>query len=67
MRVPFAFGLNVTEIVQLFPARRLDPQVFVWEKSPASVPVIAMFAISNVALPLLVRVTDCGVLVVPTV
>ena len=34
VRLPAAVGVKVTEIVQLPPATRLDPQVFVSAKSP---------------------------------
>jgi len=36
--VPAAAGVNVTLAVQLAPAARLDPQVFVCEKSDGFVP-----------------------------
>ena len=39
-RVPVVVGVKVTLIVQVPPAATLDPQVFVWAKSPGSVPVI---------------------------
>ena len=65
-RVPAAVGLNVTLTVQLLPAARLARQVWVWEKSPLFVPVTAMPLMVSVAVPVLVRVTVCGALPVPT-
>jgi len=59
LRTPAAVGLKVTLIVQLAPALRAVPQLFVWEKSPLA----AMLLIANPALPLLVKVTACAVLV----
>ncbi len=62
LRVPIAVGLKVTVIVQLPPAFNLEPQLFTCEKSPLAV----MLLIFKVAVPGLVSVTVCGVLVVPT-
>jgi hypothetical protein len=64
-RLPAAVGLNVTLIVQLAPPATLAPHVFVSEKSPAFVPVIAMLVIDN-GPPLLLSVTVCAALVLPT-
>lgn len=68
VRVPVAVGLNVTLIVQFAPAARLAPQLFVWEKSPLFVPVMAIPEPLkvNVALPVFVSVMFCEALVVPT-
>jgi hypothetical protein len=55
--------LKVTEIVQLTPALREVPQVLVWEKSP-TVPMLEM---ASGAPPLLVSVTVCALLLVPTI
>jgi hypothetical protein len=52
--------------VQLAPAARLVPQLFVWEKSVLLVPVTAIDVMVSVAVPLLVRVTSWAVLLVPT-
>jgi len=52
--------------VQLAPAPRLEPHVLLWSKSVALVPVIAMPLISSSEPPVLVRVSTCGLLVVPT-
>jgi len=56
VRGPAAVGLNVTLMVQLSPAPRLEPQVVVLEKSPAFVPEIAICHGCIVTAPLLVRV-----------
>ena len=39
VRAPVAVGLNVALMAHWAPAARLDPQVFVWAKSPLLVPV----------------------------
>jgi hypothetical protein len=57
-----AVGVKVTLIVQLAPAATLAPQVLVWAKSPLAA-TLEMF---RAALPVLVSVTVCGALVVPT-
>ena len=44
VRVPVAVGVNVTLMVQLAPAARLAPQLFVCAKSPLLVPVISYAA-----------------------
>ena len=57
VRLPLAVGVKVTPIVQLdAPATEL-PQVLVWAKSPALVPVIARLVMLKAALPVLLRVT----------
>jgi len=61
--VPVAFGLKVTEIVQLAPALRLVPQVLVWEKSVKAV----MLKIVSETLPVLVSLTVWAALLVPTI
>ena len=53
VRVPLAVGLKVTLRVQLEPAARLEPQVWVWEKSPLA----AMLVMMRVALPVFLSVT----------
>ena len=65
-RPPLAAGVKVTLIVQFAPAATELPQVLVCIKSPALVPVMARLEIVKAALPVLVRVTACAVLVVPT-
>jgi hypothetical protein len=62
LRDPIALGLNVTLIVQL-PTNAL-PQLFVWMKSPAFVPLIAMLLIVRVVVALVVKVTVLARLVV---
>src|SRR5579864_5149691 len=61
--VPFDFGEKVTLIVQFAPAATLDAHVVVIPNWPAAF-IVEMV---NTVLPVLVRVTDCGTLVVPTV
>ena len=61
VRVPAAAGEKVTLILQLLPALRDAPQLFVCAKSPlAEMPEMA-----RAAVPLLERVTGCEALVVP--
>ena len=55
-------GVNVTVIVQLAPAATLEPQLLVCEK----LALTEIFVIVSVALPMLVSVMLCGVLLVPT-
>ena len=50
-RLPAADGLKVTETVQLAPAATLTPQVLVWLKSAALVPVTATLVMDSAALP----------------
>ena len=51
-RIPVAVGVEVTLMVQLAPAARLEPQPFVRAKSPLSVPVIAMLlTLTDEAVP----------------
>jgi len=63
VRVPVAVGVNVTLIVQLAPAATLDPQLLVWEKSVEEVEIAE---IVKGDVPLSVRMTVWGKLVVPT-
>ena len=65
-RLPFAAGANVTLIVQPAPAATLAPQLFDWVKSLEFDPENEMLVMVNAALPVVVRVTDSGVLEVPT-
>ena len=67
LRAPAAVGLKVTLIEQLAPAATALPQVAVWEKSPAFVPVMPIPVMLKLALPVLVRVALCAALVVPVV
>ena len=66
VRLPLAEGVNVTLIVQLVPAATLAPQLLVCAKSLALVPASARLVMLKVALPVLLRVTVCAVLVVLT-
>lgn len=59
--MPTAAGVKLTLMLQLAPAAKLAPQLLVVPKSPVT-PIVL---INNAAVPLLVRVTDCAVLVVP--
>src|SRR5436305_512601 len=62
VRVPDCVGVKLTEILQLAPALTLAGQLLVCAKSPlAATPLIV-----SVEPPLLVRVTLCAALVVPT-
>jgi hypothetical protein len=62
LRDPLAAGEKVTLIVQLAPAARLVPQLFVCAKSPLT----AIELIDADAFPVLCTVTVCAALVVPT-
>jgi hypothetical protein len=63
-RLPDEPGVNITAIVQLFPAATEAPQVVVSAKSPGLTPVTAIPEMFNEAFPVFVRVTDCAALVV---
>jgi len=56
VRLPLAAGLNVTLMVQLALAATELPQVLVWAKSLALVPVSARLVMLKAALPVLLRV-----------
>ena len=62
VEVPVVRGEKTTLIVQELFEVRPEPQVFVWENAP----VIVMPVIASVALPVFVRVTVWGLLLVPT-
>jgi hypothetical protein len=67
LRLPVAVGENVTLSAQLAPAANvlgLSGQVFVWAKSPALGPLMAILEIVSGAVPLLVSMTVCAGLVV---
>ena len=66
VRCPPAVGSKTTLIVQLALGARVWPQVLVWLKSPALVPVMAMLAMFSVAFPLLLIEMVSGGLDVPT-
>jgi hypothetical protein len=57
VRVPLAAGVKVTLIVQLAPAATLAPQLLVWAKSLALVPVSAMLEMLKAEFPVLFIVT----------
>jgi hypothetical protein len=61
-RLPRAVGRNDTLILQLFWGAREPGHLFTAAKSP----VVAMFVISNAAVPVFVAVTDFGALALPT-
>lgn len=61
VRVPVAVGVKVTLISQLAPAATEAPQVLVSAKSPLTATLLMV----NGALPVFVRVTVCGALVMP--
>jgi hypothetical protein len=66
VRVPEAVGVNTAVMVQFAAAISVEPQLFVWEKSPGFAPVIVMAEMDNVALPVLNKVTPLLPLLVPT-
>lgn len=66
MSAPVVVGAKWPWMVQLAPTARLDPQVLAKTKDEASAPVTAMLAMVRVAEPVLVMVTDCELLEVPT-
>ena len=63
---PVAVGLNVTLMVQLAAAARLEPQVFVCAKSPLLLPVTVMLVKVNEAVPVFLSVIVLAALVVDT-
>jgi hypothetical protein len=67
VREPDAVGRNTTDIRQLEPAARLDPQLFVSEKSPAFAPVMPIEDNARAAVPTLLRVADWAELEAPIV
>jgi hypothetical protein len=69
VRLPVTVGVKVTLIVQFAFAATvalLLGHVLVCVKSPLFVPPIAMLEMISGALPLLVRLTACAPLLVPT-
>ena len=64
IHAPPIVGVKLTEIEQLFPAARLAPQL-VADTAKSLVAVILVIT-EALALPLLLSLTDLGVLVVPT-
>lgn len=66
VRLEAAVGVKVTLIVQPPLAATELPHVLVCAKSPGSAPVNAMLVIDKLVFPVLLRVTACAELVVPT-
>jgi hypothetical protein len=62
-RAPIAVGANVTLMAQLAPAATVAPEVLVWLKFALA----ATLDVVSVEVPVLVSVTVCGALAVPTV
>jgi hypothetical protein len=68
MRVPTAVGVNIMLTVQLAEPARLAPQVLAAiVKSPPFAPEMLMRAMLMAAVPVLLKVIDCGELEAPTV
>jgi len=65
VRFPVVVGVKLTLIAQLAPAPTEDPQVPEPEKAKS--PPIVRLPIVRVAFPVLVSVTACAALAVPTV
>lgn len=63
--LPAAVGEKVTEIEQFDPATSVAPQLLLWPKLLALVPVIAMPVMESVAPPEFESVTVCTALEVP--
>ena len=66
VRAPAAVGLKETLIVQLVPAAKLAPQLFVCEKSPLFTPVTLMERLRSAEPPPFVTVTVWLGVAVPT-
>ena len=66
LRDPLAEGVKVADTLQLAPAARLLPQVLVCAKSPLFAPLITMLVMFRATVPVLLMVTFCVPLVVPT-
>lgn len=65
VRVPLAVGLNVTLMLQLAPAAKELPQLWVCAKSPALVRAIPMAVMVKLVVPVFLSVTVLAALVVP--
>ena len=65
-RAPAAVGANVTLTVQLAPAIKEPAQLSFSLKSVGLLPIRLRLLMYKVALPVLVTVTFCALLVVPT-
>jgi len=66
LRSPNWLGVKVTFMVQLTPAPRLEPHALLRSKSVALAPVMATPLIASSELPVLVSVSTCEPLAVPT-
>jgi len=66
VRVPAAAGEKVTLMVQLAPPATLPPQLSVSANSEAFVPLVATLEMIKAELPVLLNVSTCAALVVPT-
>src|SRR6266542_848524 len=66
VRGPVAVGLNLTSMAQLELAGTIEPHVVLSTKSLKLFPTIAMPRMLNGVLPVLVNLTVCGGLMVPT-
>jgi len=66
VRAPVVVGPKCPWMVQFAPAARLDPQEFANTNDEASVPVTAMLVMVSVEPPVLVKVTFCDALPLPT-
>lgn len=62
-RLPTTVGVNVTLIVHFAFSATDAPQVLVWAKSPLTATLVMVSVVGR----LLVRVTEIGLLVLPTV
>ena len=57
LRLPIWFGLKVTISPQFAPAARLEPQLLVWPKSAALIPVSPALLMATAKVPLLLTVS----------
>ena len=63
---PVVEGVKVSVKVHSAPAAKALPQLSVWAKAEPLAPVIVMLEMFSVTVPVLVNVTVCGALLVPT-
>jgi hypothetical protein len=66
LNTPSAVGVKCPCMVQLAPAARLVPQLFKKKNEEAFAPVTVMLDMASVTPPVLVMVTCCDALVVPS-
>ena len=66
MSEPEVVGAKCPWMVQFDPGARVEPQLLTKTYDEAFTPVTVMLPMFSVALPVLVRVTDCDALLVPT-